>query len=160
MISSYMPKIRFSIILFFTTLAISVVSTANTNCSQYIGTCDYYSCLESYNKCGDKGYYLNFGLHYCKKYVQSEAEYSDNGQTFLNNIRSCLQEKLEEQNILPDCSHIKEFAVNTHKQCYEENNYCKLSFFDKLRVQFIAKKEIFDKNFSQFAVYLNQLCSR
>lgn len=134
-------------------------TSANTFCSDKIGTCDYYSCLEEKNQCGNQGYYLNFGKYYCEKYSSQANYYSESGQTFLQNIRRCLQEKLEEVNQLPSCIDIKNMAIRTHKQCYTENNYCALPAGDKFRVKLTAVLEIFDADFVKFAKFLQGHCN-
>lgn len=136
----------------------SLFTQADTGCADYIGTCDYYRCIEKSQSCGADGYYQHFGLHYCEKYQAKAGKYNQNGQEFLTHIRTCLQEKLEQLNGLPACGEIKKVAIKTHEDCYRENNFCELTIVDQLRIKWMAKREFFDKDFGQFAQFLNELC--
>ncbi|MEQ1724209.1 MAG: hypothetical protein ABL930_13645 [Pseudobdellovibrio sp.] len=148
-----MLKLLFSLIFVF-----SVFTKASTECVQHIGSCEYYSCLEQSQNCGEEGYYQHFGLHYCKKYQAKADRYKDEGKIFLQNIRFCLQEKLEQLEALPMCGSIKNVAIKTHEDCYRENNFCDLGLADQFRIKWMAKREFFDKDFGQFAQFLNELC--
>lgn len=133
-----------------------------SDCSDLIGTCDYYQCIERSQSCGKKGYYIEFGQHYCEKYQADQINYTKRGQEFLNDIRTCLQDELERENIrtghLPTCGHIKKFAVETHKTCYEQYGFCSLPDLDQRRIKLTAKKELFDWQMLKFAFWLEKSC--
>lgn len=148
------------LVLFILGVLFSTVSFAD--CSENVGTCAYYQCVEKQEKCGPNGYYSKFGFHYCKKYQATQDSYTARGQEFLNNIRQCLQEELEREriraNALPRCSKVKKFAVDTHKRCYQQHGFCNLPHADQLRVKLTAKKEIIDPQMFLFAIWLEKSC--
>ena len=86
------------------------------------------------------------------------STYTPNGQTFLMNIKRCLQEKLEQLPEIPACSNLKKIAIRTHEECYRENNWCALSRDDKSKVKLTAIRQIFDPAFWSFAVKLDTMC--
>ncbi|MES2801478.1 MAG: hypothetical protein V4654_03215 [Bdellovibrionota bacterium] len=139
-----------------------VLSLHASECAKALGTCEYYQCLEKQENCGKDGYYIKFGVHYCRKYQAEQSEYTARGQEFLDNIRVCLQEELEREHQrageLPKCSKVKKFAVETHKHCYSENNFCSLPKTDQYHVKLAAKKEIFDFQMLRFAFWLEKSC--
>lgn len=138
------------------------VQAQDISCANSIGDCSYYQCVEQQEKCGSKGYYHKFAYHYCVKYKNDTDEYSQLGQIFLNNIRQCLQEELEiekaKRGKMPSCSNVKSFAVGTHEACYEKYRFCELSYMDKFRIKYTAKKEIFDFDMLKFAFHLEKMC--
>lgn len=139
-----------------------VFAVQAADCSDLIGTCDYYQCVESQEECGSNGYYLKFGKHYCEKYQNDEANYSDKGQEFLFNIRICLQDELERERIranhLPKCSKVQKFAVGTHKTCYQKYGFCDLPKHDRTRIKLTAKKELIHFQMLLFGFWLEKAC--
>jgi Stanniocalcin family len=135
-----------------------------SSCSYAVGICEYYMCLESHENCGPNGYYLDFGLHYCNKYKSNESFYTTQGQDFLVNIRTCLQEELEREQIrtgqFPMCSEVKKIAVDTHKYCYEKYNFCELPTEDQINVKLSAASAIFDLDILKFAFWLEKSCNK
>lgn len=156
--------IRFIFIpILFASLSVGAQAfEAVANCSEIIGTCKYYRCVEKQESCGPKGYYTKFGLHYCEKYKADEHEYTERGKEFLHGVRNCLQDELERErirsNALPRCAKVKKFAIATHKFCYQQQGFCNLPVSDRLRVKFTAKKELVDFQMFLFAVWLEKQC--
>lgn len=150
-------KLFLSFLVLFATLGAKA-----SECSDLIGTCEYYQCLEKQEKCGKDSYYIDFGLRYCRKYKAQDYKYSEMGKEFLDNIRVCLQDELEREIIrageLPQCSKIKKIAVQTHKRCYTENHFCNLPESDRRHVKLAAKKEIFDIQMLKFAIWIEKSC--
>ena len=149
-------------LLISTFILFSALGASASQCSDLIGTCEYYQCLEEQEKCGEDSYYIEFGLHYCRKYQAKEYKYTSQGKEFLSNIRTCLQEELEREIIrageLPKCSKIEKFAVATHKTCYKQYDFCSLPEDDRRHVKLAAKKEIFDVQMLKFAFWLEKYC--
>jgi hypothetical protein len=148
-------------ILFFIVF-LGVGSLQAQNCSELIGTCEYYQCIENTEQCGSKGYYLEFGKHYCEKYKANQSKYTYQGEAFLDNIRNCLQDELERERErsgqLPSCGQIKKFAIETHKTCYRQYDFCGLSTSDSVRIKLTATKELFDPQMFKFAFWLEKSC--
>ncbi len=147
----------------------TVVSTARADlgrCQQLMGRCEYYLCLEEEIGCGSKGYFQNFAYPYCKKYKKSELFFSSKGKEFLQFVRPCLQDQMDKylanvtletgQNKAELCSEVKSFAIDSHVTCYEQGHFCGLGTFDKLKVEGLAAKQIFDPEIQAFASKINQ----
>ncbi|WP_409478079.1 hypothetical protein [Pseudobdellovibrio sp. HCB154] len=140
----------------------AVLSVRASDCGALLGTCDYYQCLEMREQCGSDGYYLKFGKHYCEKYQADEANYSEKGREFLANIRTCLQEELEREQIraneFPRCSKVEKFAVGTHKYCYQQYGFCDLPRKDRRHIKLTAKKELIHFRMLLFGFWLEKAC--
>ena len=138
------------------------LSVHASDCTSLIGTCEYYQCVEKTEQCGSKGYYLKFGKHYCEKYKNDQAKYSEKGQEFLIKIRSCLQQGLELEhtntNKYPKCDDALKFAVGTHKSCYTKYGFCDLPSDDKARIKRTAKKELIHFQMLLFGFWLEKAC--
>lgn len=136
--------------------------TFASECSSMLGTCEYYQCLEHTEQCGSKGYYIKFGQHYCEKYQNKQSKYSDQGQEFITQIRLCLEEELEREQVknnrLPHCEKVQKFAVGTHKYCYRKYDFCSLPQEDRTRIKLTAKKEVIHPQMLLFAFWLEKLC--
>lgn len=143
-------------------ILLSGLGALASQCSDLIGSCEYYQCLENQENCGEDSYYIEFGLHYCRKYQAKEYKYTEQGKEFLTNIRTCLQEELEREIVrageLPKCSKVEKFAVETHKTCYRKYDFCGLPDDDRRHVKLAAKKEIFDVKMLKFAIWLEKYC--
>ena len=100
--------------------------------------CDFYqSCLEKEKPCGESGYAISYGDHYCRKFLKMENKLSSKGQKFFKNVRTCLQKELQldilthvfnRVNTLT-CERIAEKAFRSHSYCYtsQEISICSLS---------------------------------
>ncbi|AZZ37720.1 hypothetical protein CIK05_13240 [Bdellovibrio sp. qaytius] len=163
----YIHVMRHVIFLFLFAFSTSLVVNAKDipsaqSCAEKIGTCEYYNCLEERESCGSNGYYLKFAAHYCRKYQEKQNKYTDRGQEFLTSIRTCLQDELERERIhsneLPSCSKIENFAIETHKYCYQKSNFCGLPLQDQIRVKLTAKKEIIHIDMIKFGLWLEKSC--
>lgn len=100
------------------------------NCTEMIGSCDYYLCQEKKNKCGAKGYFLNFAYQYCSDSLKRLAfEVSPKGKAWLKSTAVCLQKEIEAMDVeSKSCKEIKRAAIKGHDKCYSEVNFCSLSF--------------------------------
>lgn len=140
----------------------AVIAVHASDCGALVGTCEYYQCLEQREQCGSKGYYLKFGQHYCEKYRNDEANYSEKGREFLSQIRACLQDELEREQIrnndFPRCDKVEKFAVATHKYCYQKLGFCDLPRKDRRRIKFTAKKELIHFRMLMFGIWLEKSC--
>lgn len=102
------------------------------NCAELIGSCDYYLCQEKKNKCGAKGYFLNFAYQYCSDSLKRLAlEVSPKGKEWLETTAVCLQKEMEAMDVeSKSCKEIKRAAIKGHDRCYSEAQFCSLSFKD------------------------------
>lgn len=157
-----MKRGMISVIALFILSVLNPFKAYATVCSNQLGTCDYYQCLEKQEKCGKKGYYVDFAEKYCLKYQKEQSEYTKSGQEFLNHIRLCLQQKLEttvvQNEKRPGCKEIKKIAIATHKECYNQYKFCELPESDQRKIKFTAKKEVLDFQVLKFAIWLEKAC--
>lgn len=132
--------------LHFIFLAAALLSNAALAgpCANTIGQCGYYVCKEAENRCGDDGYFINFGLKYCERYQEVEPSFTTQGQRFLDNVRTCLQVKLENPGRKYSCGSVESYAVNTHFDCYMQAGYCRLPASDRLSVAAVGSDLIFN----------------
>lgn len=127
------------------------------DCSKFIGTCDYYLCKESNSACGAEGYYLEFGYRYCQKFETRKSEYSAGGQTWLSEVKACLQQEIENSHA-GSCREARSVALSSHVTCYERTNYCELSFWDKYRVYSTVNEELEYRDFAKIAFRIAGSC--
>lgn len=112
------------------------------DCSPYIGSgvksCEFYKCREANtgNKCGKRGYYLGYGLKYCKRFnLVTRKKLSKAGKKWLDKTTKCLQEYIH--NNIPwdeSCKKVKKKAFNSHPRCYLKSGICSLPIRDMLHI--------------------------
>ncbi len=137
-----MKKLSLSYFLMLASLFISHKLIASP-CDKYIGQCEYYLCQESEYHCGEKGYLIHFGQHYCENFYQNlNHELSPKGQVWIDNVRTCLQNKMESFEASNSCRNLKKQAYRSHSDCYLKANFCQLSFSDKKKIIAFLKPEL------------------
>ncbi|RPA76036.1 hypothetical protein BJ508DRAFT_417762 [Ascobolus immersus RN42] len=100
-------------------------------CDAPTGSCAFYkTCLEDKYKCGEKGYPLNYGYKYCKKFADAKSKFSTKGQTWVTNTMKCLQKKLVSHTSGSTCTKLEKAAFASHSTCYLSNGVCDLSLGD------------------------------
>lgn len=98
-----------------------------SNCSDLIGSCDYYLCRETQKNCNSNGYFLGFGYQYCSEStVNLIQKVSPIGQEWLKTVATCLQEKMESISSDLTCSKIKKEAIRSHNSCYSKISFCSM----------------------------------
>jgi hypothetical protein len=111
------------------TLWLSAFVHASPGASE-IGGCQYYETLSTSMGCNDSGYLMHFGYKYCIKFFVEEPIFSPRGMRVLDQIRTCLQQKLEQAPGLT-CSNVEDIAVDSHATCYEESGFCSLNLIEQ-----------------------------
>ncbi len=115
----------------------------DSNCKNLIGSCDYYLCREKNHSCGSSGYYINFGYQYCSGSIELLLpEASAKGKTWLTNVATCLQEKMEDITYTQNCSEVKSRAIKDHDSCYSENKVCRLPIKDIFAIYKLIRPEL------------------
>lgn len=110
-------------------------------------SCSFYEEFDKLVPCGNDGYALSFGNHYCQVYLKNRDDFSD--KAWQDATRYCLQKKLYEYAIqqqgAPSCQKLKEFAFDSHTTCYErpdetkpQMTVCDIPFTDKVKVGWMA----------------------
>ncbi|MCK6595615.1 MAG: hypothetical protein L6Q33_10470 [Bacteriovoracaceae bacterium] len=104
-------------------------------CANQIGTCQYYACKEQELGCGPKGYLLNYGQRFCRKfYDELEMKLTATGSMWIQEAATCLQEKIEFESHTQDCKKMRKFAYSSHSNCYSKANFCQLPLEDKVKI--------------------------
>ncbi|EJD34605.1 hypothetical protein AURDEDRAFT_176355 [Auricularia subglabra TFB-10046 SS5] len=106
-------------------------------------TCSFYSeCAEAELSCGERGYPLAYGLHYCTLFQQQLDNFTPAGRAWVLRTMTCLQHALvpvvpELAANLPaeaDCGHpwtvacdnLHSIAFASHPGCYVDSGICEL----------------------------------
>lgn len=111
-------------------------------CSDLIGSCDYYRCVEEERAtCGESGYPLGYGQRYCEILSAidfpasvtnlAKAVHPADGNVWKGEVRSCLQVEMEKYfsaNPNRSCDDLRSFAFASHPHCYtQEVSFCNLN---------------------------------
>jgi hypothetical protein len=120
------------IVFFMSSAAAQCVNSAKLSCDVYP------SCFEKYCPCESTsdGYFLRYGKKYCDRFLASD-KWSEKGKAWRDATLLCLQERIVPRlNISPnpscDCKVMKDFAFQTHVDCYTQASasVCSLEFSD------------------------------
>lgn len=94
------------------------------------GSCTFYAdCLESRYHCGQSGYPIGYGQHYCEAFTAAGSKFSLQGQEWLAHTMHCLQAALVPEATGEDeatCNALADKAFATHAACYVNNGLCEL----------------------------------
>lgn len=134
--------------------------------------CDYYPFLESTINCGDKGYPMQFGNKYCKKYLDKIDSFKD--KQWQNAVRKCLQNvinifvlnKITSGSTIT-CEELDEYAFDSHVNCYTQPDpknstisWCKIPLLDKFKIINIARYEVLNYRFITQVMKLYRDCKK
>jgi hypothetical protein len=113
------------------------------NCIYAKGTCDYYLCREQEQPCGQNGYFIDFGYHYCTKYRDKTAKHlSHEGQLWLPDVALCLQNELGNIPVQNSCKSAAHQAIASHTACYINTGFCSLRWTDRFKIIQAALPEL------------------
>ena len=107
------------------------------DCSSQIGSCAYYRCEGERLKCDEDSRLLSIGEPICADYVADENSFSSAGRAFLDEVRPCLEQAIENANPAT-CAQADEAFVEAHVSCYVRHGYCELDSSDKSGIAEIA----------------------
>lgn len=141
----------------------------NSSCSKpEPQTCSFYEdCLEANIPCGNQGYALAYGNHYCNVFGDLDSELSVKGRKWRDSTMLCLQRKLvplvrDDRPELVSCSRIKSFAFRTHAPCYtqKKNSICFLDPIQDLPaiMTAIEAKDLFTPESKDQILKVAQIC--
>lgn len=106
-----------------------------SDCSEYLGSCEYYLCREKEHACGEKGYYVGFAYKYCQKTQEKLlSKLSSHGQIWSRNVALCLEKSVERIPYDDNCKDVKITAIKEHDECYNDHHFCELSLRDKIKI--------------------------
>jgi hypothetical protein len=123
-------------------------------------SCQFYTDLQNAKLCPDTKY-INQAEKLCKMYLRDQPYLGNEIQSFFPGVRKCLQEQLLLNLNNPSfCQNLEGFAIDSHIICYEENNYCDLSFLSKIKLGWLVKFNILHKTWFKTAQEINRTCSK
>jgi hypothetical protein len=115
------------------TLCMALPGKAST-CEPGIGQCAYYKCLSNRLGCQAKDYPMYFAAYYCKKFSAEFESFTPTGRAFLQSVRVCLQQEMEDDIRIQTCQDTALHAQEHHIKCYHEAHFCELPLYDKLLI--------------------------
>lgn len=107
---------------------------ADSICADHLNDCEYYTCVAVSKNCSSRSYPTRFARRYCLRYDARNERFSQRGQEWINNVRSCL---IHEMNTYVDdltCGELKKRAFKDHVPCYIESGFCSLSNRDRKQI--------------------------
>ncbi len=111
----------------------------SSSCGHLIGSCEYYTCVENdLISCGENGYTLGYGYHYCqnfRSYHPSQSIDAHEKELFpvdwnhwLDKTANCLHSAIDHYLINSDnatCTNLRLAAFESHATCYtSEDSFC------------------------------------
>lgn len=127
-------------------------------CTPSADHCEYYRCMERARSCGPRGYWQDFAIPYCQKFVNDNAKFNKESQRWLRDVRECLQVRLNEVAGKASCNQIKDDAMDSHVGCYVDTGFCSLDAADKIKIFWYLKGAIRDWRTWKEAELLRQAC--
>lgn len=136
-----MPSTIAVCILSLLATIVASVDPVHPTCLNNQGPCEWYlSCIEKNYPCNntDYAYATDFVYKYCSKFMTDIAEFSEQGQAWLNRVKPCLEDRLAtallQMKEKPTCKQISDIGFGSHPGCYVETGFCKIPFSDWLKV--------------------------
>ncbi|MCM2351904.1 MAG: hypothetical protein NDI69_17960 [Bacteriovoracaceae bacterium] len=106
----------------------------SARCAEYSNDCEYYSCVAEAKHCQNSSYPIRFGRRFCLRYGDRSNNFSENGKTWIEEVRKCLIREMSTYEEHLSCRQLKRRAFKDHAPCYLESGFCRLSFRDKKQV--------------------------
>ncbi|WP_413581300.1 hypothetical protein [Bdellovibrio sp. HCB288] len=121
-------------------------------------SCEFYRCKAAQQPCGKNGYWENFGIPYCEVFVKDQHKFSPDSQIWLQDVRLCLQVRLQETATGLTCSKIKKAAMHDHVSCYVDTGFCNLTMREQFKIMWYLKGALRDLKTWQEAELLRRAC--
>lgn len=118
------------------------VPSQQVNCQASAVSCDYYKCKEAQKNCGNDGYWIGFGQQYCQKFLENEAGFSAQTQSWFHSVRFCLQNQTNFFSSQNSCSDDFKQAMHAHVNCYAQTGFCQLSIEDRIQIMWYLKDSL------------------
>lgn len=145
--------------LAFITVLASFAAMASS-CLPSDQSCDFYACKEREQACGKRGYWQNFGYPYCQKFLKDEARFSPRSQIWLQDVRYCLQERIQEVAEGTSCKDLHTMAMDSHVSCYVDTGFCDLKYMEQVRIYWYLKGALRSADTWREAYLLKQACAQ
>ena len=115
--------------------------SADEPCSEWLrfdgcALCEYYRCREARSQCGEDGYLLGYVGKYCDRFATvAEDKVSDAAGMWLEDVRECLVEELEDlTDDSTSCQEIEAVGIASHSTCYVQAGFCSLGLLDWFQI--------------------------
>ena len=126
-------------------------------CAPTVGNCEYYNCRHEQLHCSAEDYFAQFGYSYCQRFEQIRGHFSRQGLIVINEIRTCLQQRMEDQADLT-CQNALHYAYGHHEYCYIQAGFCGLGIHDKWVVLREVYPELERRGFRAALVKVGSAC--
>lgn len=131
---------------------------AHAACIPSDNSCEYYQCKEQELRCGPKGYWQNFGHPYCEAFLRDQHKFAPRAQTWLQDVRLCLQERTLELNPQTSCGELYDKAMHSHVSCYVDTGFCDLTTLERARIYWYLKGALRSAKTWEEAHLLHKAC--
>lgn len=145
--------------LFLLAIFVPLFSLAESECLPSASSCEMYLCKEREMSCGRRGYWLNYGLPFCEKFLKNERAFSPACQGWLPKVRLCLQSQARELDGVGSCNELRQQALHGHIDCYLRTGFCELTGRDQFQVLWELKSALGEAQTWQESYLLAQACS-
>lgn len=152
--------------LVFIAFFYSQIGFAQTGCHQWLGTCDYYLCLDAAFSCSSNNYLSRFGYKYCHHFdTEVYSHLTSNGQAWLDRVKFCLQESIENYEQFDwstpnttQCRRLHRRSVSSHSNCYVQTGYCELPGNDRRKIRQVILPSLWQPDLFAEALQIFSSC--
>ena len=123
-----------SFISLVTFLGSFALAESTPACVADVNSCEAYLCRDQKQRCGEDGYWQGYGHHFCKKFLDDHEKFSAPLQSWLSDVRYCLQVEALNLNPQLSCDETHKAAIDSHVACYVETGFCNLNYSDQATV--------------------------
>jgi hypothetical protein len=133
---------------------------AKTECASLVGSCEYYRCREQIQPCGEDGYFLRFGYHYCSEFMErSKPKLNATEGKWLDQVAACLQRAVEKIPTTSSCTDVEDLAIDSHVECYLSTGYCEQPLEVKTEILEVIYPELRDHRIDGVMIHILTGCA-
>lgn len=144
-------------------LALTLLFTASFSwaqtCHPSSRSCDFYSCMEEKQHCGKDAYWMKFGDHYCKKFLDNQESFPAKTQIWLTKVRVCLQVRADDLSKQVSCERMQDEALESHVSCYLDTGFCYLNTYERFKVYWYLKRTLATPQAWKEAAAIHKACA-
>lgn len=122
--------------------------------------CSFYIKESKDRGCSDQDYLIAFGFKYCEKFTRHEAWFSEIGQRWLQEARTCLINDIKAMPSNWSCSEVEKAAFNSHQHCYLDAGFCNISLGDRKRAMAIIGTGLLERHVLKGLIQVQLECFR
>ena len=116
--------VGFFLIRFSQAQLVQAMTPVNQTCLKYghAQDCRFYSCFEERFPCGSNHWIMNWGYKYCVRIKKSLRNFDQNGQDFIQQVNTCLLQKLIQQRYYTmktiNCEQLRSAGQKIVRDCH------------------------------------------